>query len=259
MGVQDRDRGGVRVRPGEWPGCRAGRWGPAARPDLPPKCPRSDRVPEAVTNPNPRQPMQVTLHTPGSIYAPPPRPELAAARRGGRGGERVRVPDVPAVRQPRDRDGHSDGAGVAASSDWRPSTRRSSSASWPGRSRRSSRSRAGPGRRAGRVGGPAGLRRPDRLVGVRSPARPGASGRLGPRSPPDPPPVVLLSLPAFAMGMQNAAVASTTGLAVRTTHPGRPDDGLGHPPRGGPAVTGAARQGRPPRGGRCGVGRSSRS
>jgi uncharacterized membrane protein YoaK (UPF0700 family) len=34
----------------------------------------------------------------------------------------------------------------------------------------------------------------------------------------DPPPVILLSILGFAMGLQNATVASTTGLAVRTTH-----------------------------------------
>jgi uncharacterized membrane protein YoaK (UPF0700 family) len=43
----------------------------------------------------------------------------------------------------------------------------------------------------------------------------------------DPPPVVLLSLLAFAMGLQNAAVASTTGLAVRTTHLTGPTTDLG--------------------------------
>lgn len=43
----------------------------------------------------------------------------------------------------------------------------------------------------------------------------------------DPPPVALLSVLAFAMGMQNAAVASTTGLAVRTTHLTGPVTDLG--------------------------------
>jgi uncharacterized membrane protein YoaK (UPF0700 family) len=43
----------------------------------------------------------------------------------------------------------------------------------------------------------------------------------------DPPPAVLLSLLAFAMGLQNAAVASTTGLAVRTTHLTGPATDLG--------------------------------
>jgi uncharacterized membrane protein YoaK (UPF0700 family) len=32
------------------------------------------------------------------------------------------------------------------------------------------------------------------------------------------PPFILLSMLAFAMGLQNAAVASTTGLSIRTTH-----------------------------------------
>jgi len=43
----------------------------------------------------------------------------------------------------------------------------------------------------------------------------------------DPPPFVLLSLLAFAMGLQNAAVATTTGLAVRTTHLTGPATDLG--------------------------------
>jgi uncharacterized membrane protein YoaK (UPF0700 family) len=41
------------------------------------------------------------------------------------------------------------------------------------------------------------------------------------------PPFVLLSVLAFAMGLQNAAVASTTGLAVRTTHLTGPATDLG--------------------------------
>lgn len=41
------------------------------------------------------------------------------------------------------------------------------------------------------------------------------------------PPFVLLSLLAFAMGLQNAAVASTTGLSVRTTHLTGPATDLG--------------------------------
>lgn len=43
----------------------------------------------------------------------------------------------------------------------------------------------------------------------------------------DPPPFILLSILAFSMGMQNAAVASTTGLAVRTTHLTGPMTDLG--------------------------------
>ena len=39
--------------------------------------------------------------------------------------------------------------------------------------------------------------------------------------------IFLLSLLAFAMGLQNAAVASTTGLAVRTTHLTGPATDLG--------------------------------
>lgn len=41
------------------------------------------------------------------------------------------------------------------------------------------------------------------------------------------PPFVLLSVLAFAMGLQNAAVASTTGLSVRTTHLTGPATDLG--------------------------------
>lgn len=41
------------------------------------------------------------------------------------------------------------------------------------------------------------------------------------------PPVLLLSLLSFAMGAQNAAVAATTGLAVRTTHVTGPATDLG--------------------------------
>jgi uncharacterized membrane protein YoaK (UPF0700 family) len=43
----------------------------------------------------------------------------------------------------------------------------------------------------------------------------------------DPPPVTMLSLLAFAAGMQNAAVAATTGMAVRTTHLTGPTTDLG--------------------------------
>lgn len=43
----------------------------------------------------------------------------------------------------------------------------------------------------------------------------------------DTPPVVLLSLLSFAAGLQNAAVASTTGMAVRTTHLTGPTTDIG--------------------------------
>lgn len=49
----------------------------------------------------------------------------------------------------------------------------------------------------------------------------------GSRVASDPPPVAMLSILAFAMGLQNAAVASTTGLAVRTTHLTGPMTDLG--------------------------------
>lgn len=56
------------------------------------------------------------------------------------------------------------------------------------------------------------------LAGVALAGHAGLFGPFGGVYTADPPPVVLLSLLAFAMGLQNAAVASTTGLAVRTTH-----------------------------------------
>ncbi len=65
------------------------------------------------------------------------------------------------------------------------------------------------------------------LVGVALAGRAGAFGRFGGTHAADPPPVALLSLLAFAMGLQNAAVASTTGLAVRTTHLTGPSTDLG--------------------------------
>ena len=46
----------------------------------------------------------------------------------------------------------------------------------------------------------------------------GLYGKFGGTLATDPPPVVLLSLLAFAAGLQNATVASTTGMSVRTTH-----------------------------------------
>jgi uncharacterized membrane protein YoaK (UPF0700 family) len=55
----------------------------------------------------------------------------------------------------------------------------------------------------------------------------GAFGPFGSQIAADPPPFVLLSLLAFAMGLQNATVASTTGLAVRTTHLTGPATDLG--------------------------------
>jgi uncharacterized membrane protein YoaK (UPF0700 family) len=55
----------------------------------------------------------------------------------------------------------------------------------------------------------------------------GAFEPFGSQVATDPPPFVLLSLLAFAMGLQNAAVATTTGLAVRTTHLTGPATDLG--------------------------------
>lgn len=65
------------------------------------------------------------------------------------------------------------------------------------------------------------------LAGVAVAGRAGAFGSFGFTLAADPPPVTLLSILAFAMGLQNAAVASTTGLAVRTTHLTGPATDLG--------------------------------
>lgn len=56
------------------------------------------------------------------------------------------------------------------------------------------------------------------LAGVGVAGAAGAFGHFGGLVATDPPPVGLLSLLAFAAGVQNAAVASTTGMSVRTTH-----------------------------------------
>lgn len=55
----------------------------------------------------------------------------------------------------------------------------------------------------------------------------GLFGPFGGQVTSDRPPFALLSILAFAMGLQNAAVASTTGLAVRTTHLTGPATDLG--------------------------------
>lgn len=55
----------------------------------------------------------------------------------------------------------------------------------------------------------------------------GVFGPFGGQIAADPPPFILLSVLAFSMGLQNAAVASTTGLAVRTTHLTGPATDLG--------------------------------
>ena len=52
-------------------------------------------------------------------------------------------------------------------------------------------------------------------------------GPFGAKVASDRPPVPLLAVLSFAMGLQNAAVASTTGLAVRTTHLTGPTTDLG--------------------------------
>ena len=50
---------------------------------------------------------------------------------------------------------------------------------------------------------------------------------IGSRVASDPPPVLLLSLLAFASGLQNATVASTTSMSVRTTHLTGPTTDIG--------------------------------
>lgn len=65
------------------------------------------------------------------------------------------------------------------------------------------------------------------LVGVAVAGQAGAFGRFGGTHATDPPPFAFLTLLAFAMGLQNASVASTTGLAVRTTHLTGPSTDLG--------------------------------
>lgn len=55
----------------------------------------------------------------------------------------------------------------------------------------------------------------------------GAFGPIGGKHAADEPPLMLLALLAFAMGLQNAAVASTTGMAVRTTHLTGPSTDVG--------------------------------
>lgn len=56
------------------------------------------------------------------------------------------------------------------------------------------------------------------LVGTALAGWAGWFGSFGGKHVTDPPPFILLSILAFAMGLQNGAVGSTTGLAVRTTH-----------------------------------------
>ncbi len=65
------------------------------------------------------------------------------------------------------------------------------------------------------------------LIGTAVAGRLGVFGSFGGTHVADEPPVILLSVLAFAMGLQNAAVASTTGLAVRTTHLTGPATDLG--------------------------------
>lgn len=65
------------------------------------------------------------------------------------------------------------------------------------------------------------------LVAVAWAGEAGWFGTFGGTLTADRPPVTLLSILAYAMGLQNAAVASTTGLAVRTTHLTGPATDLG--------------------------------
>jgi uncharacterized membrane protein YoaK (UPF0700 family) len=65
------------------------------------------------------------------------------------------------------------------------------------------------------------------LAGVALVGPTGTFGPFGGEATTAEPPVVLLSLLAFATGLQNAAVATVTGLAVRTTHLTGPATDLG--------------------------------
>ena len=65
------------------------------------------------------------------------------------------------------------------------------------------------------------------LAGVAVAGHLNAFGRFGQGVLTDRPPVVLLSLLGFAAGLQNASVACTTGMAVRTTHLTGPTTDLG--------------------------------
>jgi len=65
------------------------------------------------------------------------------------------------------------------------------------------------------------------LIAIAASGQAGMFGPFGGSIDLTDPPVFLLSLLSFAMGLQNAAVASTTGLAVRTTHLTGPATDLG--------------------------------
>lgn len=65
------------------------------------------------------------------------------------------------------------------------------------------------------------------LAGVAVAGNMQSFGPFGEMVAADSPPVALLSLLAFAAGLQNAAVAATTGMAVRTTHLTGPTTDIG--------------------------------
>lgn len=65
------------------------------------------------------------------------------------------------------------------------------------------------------------------LAGVSIAGHYGGFGPFGVTLVMDRPPVLLLSLLGFAAGLQNASVASTTGMAVRTTHLTGPTTDIG--------------------------------
>jgi uncharacterized membrane protein YoaK (UPF0700 family) len=65
------------------------------------------------------------------------------------------------------------------------------------------------------------------LAGIGLAGHQGLFGPFGATPEDDPPSHILLALLSLAMGMQSAAVASTTGLAVRTTHLTGPMTDLG--------------------------------
>jgi uncharacterized membrane protein YoaK (UPF0700 family) len=80
------------------------------------------------------------------------------------------------------------------------------------------------------------------LTGVAIAGEVGAFGPFGGVVASAPPPVYLLAVLSFAMGLQNATVASTTGLAVRTTHLTGPTTDLGIHLGTALLATGAERQ-----------------
>ncbi len=65
------------------------------------------------------------------------------------------------------------------------------------------------------------------LAGTATAGNVGTFGPFGGRVAADPPPFIFLSLLAFAAGLQNSAVATSTGMTVRTTHLTGPTTDIG--------------------------------